>query len=222
MANRDQVAAEIRDLTSKLIGVGLCVDSNFPRLAIHTSDGGPVEEVSVSGLEEVSFALRNRPYKETYDVLLEKRAYNMRLIDGALVQLRYRFGNGELAKHILSFYPSPDLLEYQNDPDLYESDVLFAEVVMKDIVTTPIRFDFDRAAFQDYIHPSSHFTVGQYRNCRIPVKSALTPHRFINFVLRAFYSTPYHELCAEWSGTAPDFGVSVTPREMSDLHWSFS
>ncbi len=180
-----------------------------------------MDEISIAGLKETSVALRNRPYAETYKVLLEKRAFNMLLIDGALVQLRYRFRNGGLLKHVLSFYPSPDLIEYQNDPEVYENEILFAEVIMKDIVATPVRFDFDIEAFEDYVHPASHFTLGQYRNCRIPVISPLTPHRFLNFVLRAFYNTPYHELCSEWESVAPDFTITVTDREQSDLHWSF-
>lgn len=221
MAGIEAVASEIRDLTSKMIEVGLCVESNFPRQATYASDDGAINEVSISGLEEASFALRNRPYSETYEVLRKKRAFNMRLIDGALIQFRYRFRKDELLKHVLSFYPSPDLLEYQNDPEVYETDILFAEVMMKDIVTTPVRFDFDLGAFEDYIHPASHFTVGQYRNCRIPVIGALTPHRFLNFVLRAFYNTPYHELCSEWKSSISDFAATATERERSDLHWSF-
>jgi hypothetical protein len=202
--------------------VGRTLHKNGGVLGAQVTDDGAIDEVSISGLEEASVALRNRPYSETYEVLREKRAFNMRLIDGALIQFRYRFRKGELVKHVLSFYPSPDLLEYQNDPEVYETDILFAEVVMKDIVTTPVRFDFDLASFEDYVHPASHFTVGQYRNCRIPVIGALTPHRFLNFVLRAFYNTPYHELCSEWKSGAPDFAATVTDRERSDLHWSFA
>lgn len=106
------------------------MESNYPKQATHPSDLGAVEEISISGLEEASAALRNRSYAETYNVLREKRAFNMRLIDGALIQFRYRFRQEELVKHVLSFYPSPDLLEYLNDP----------------------------AFFQDYVHPASHFT----------------------------------------------------------------
>lgn len=222
MADADLVATEIQNLTSKMIEVGLCTDANFPRQRPYRSDNGPVSEVSISGLEEASIALRNRPYSEIYEVLRQKRAFNMCLIDGALLQFRYCFRGNELLKHILSFYPSPDLLEYQNDPDVYDTDILFAEVVRKDVVTTPIRFDFDKIAFQDYLHPASHFTVGQYKNCRIAVVGALTPHRFLNFVLRAFYNTAYHNFCSHWTSNLPDYGITITKRESSDLHWSFS
>jgi len=51
MADKKSVAAEIRDLTSKMIEVGLCVEPNFPRQATYASDIGAIDEVSISGLE---------------------------------------------------------------------------------------------------------------------------------------------------------------------------
>ena len=205
MSNFNTVVREIGNLTSKMIEVGLCVDQNFPSQKLHASHKGTVNEITISGLEETSVALRNRSYLETYNILREKRAFNMRLIDGAMVQFRYRFRKDQVVKHVLSFLPSPDLLEYQNDPDTYKSDILYAEVIIKNTVTTPVRFDFDPESSIDYCHPASHFTVGQYKNCRIPVLGALTPHRFLIFILRAFYNTAYHEYCSEWENPMPDF-----------------
>ena len=197
MSNFNTVVRKIGNLTSKMIEVGLCVDQNFPSQKLRASHKGTVNEITISGLEETSVALRNRSYLETYNILREKRAFNMRLIDGAMVQFRYRFRKDQVIKHVLSFLPSPDLLEYQNDPDTYKSDILYAEVIVKNTGTTPVRFDFDPESSIDYCHPASHFTVGQYKNCRIPVLGALTPHRFLNFILRAFYNTAYHEYCSE-------------------------
>ena len=85
-----------------------------------------------------------------------------------------------------------------------ELNALYAEVA-KDVVTTPC-FDFDTTAFSDYIHPMSHFTVGQYRNCRIPVLGALTPYRFLNVVLRPFSgAAPYQKYCSDWKASALGF-----------------
>lgn len=222
MAICDDIATEIHDLTSKMIEVGLCVDSNYPRQSIHPSGAGPVQEVSVKGLSETSAAMKARPYGEVYTVLRENRAFNMQMIDGALLQFRYRFRGNTLAKHVLCFYPSPDLLEFQNDPEIYETDILYADLISKDTVTTPVRFDYDPSCFEDYLHPASHFTIGQYKNCRIPVAGGVTPYRFVNFVLRAFYNTPFHEYCSNWKGTVNDFDLTVTERESADLHWSFA
>ena len=195
--------------------------ANFPSQVRYRSSLGHVEEISISGLDEPFTSLKTIPYAETYKMLCNKGAFNMRLIDDALVRFHYQFCQDRLIKHNLYFFPSPDLGEYQNNLEVYGTDALYAEVVMKDVVTTPIRFDFDTTAFSDYIHPMSHFTVGQYRNCRIPVLGALTPYRFLNVVLRAFYNTPYQKYCSDWKASAPDFEPSITDRERSDLHWSF-
>ena len=215
------VVAEIHDLTEKMIEIGLCIDPNYPSETFHQSVGGAVKEISISSVGETSIALKNRPYVETYGDLRKRRIFNMCLIDGALIQFWYRFQGDKLIKHILSFYPSPDLLEYQNNQELYESEVFFAEAIRKDVVTTPIRFDFDQVGAQDYVHPASHFTIGQYKNCRIPVRSGVTPYRFLNFVLRAFYNAAYKKYCSTWQGIAPDFFDSITEREKRDLHLNF-
>jgi hypothetical protein len=222
MATLAEVRKEISDLTGAMIGVGLCVDQNFPSENTYVGEDGSVTELSITGSNEITAALKNRPYVEIYAALAAKRAYNMRLIDGALIQFRYRFNREKLLKHALAFYPSPNLLEYQNAPDIYELDVLYAESIRKDVVTTPIRFDFDDAAFKEIVHPKSHFTIGQYRHCRIAVSNGLTPFRFLHFILRAFYNTPFHELCSEWRPTASDFPESVSELERADLHLSFT
>ena len=221
MATVAAVRKEIYDLTGAMVEVGLSIDQNYPTEKVVPGKAGGVTEITVPGSDEISAALKNRPYAETYDALKDKRAYNIRMVDGALIQMRYRFENNQLTKHVLAFYPSPDLIEYQNDPELYEDEILYADVIRKDVVTTPIRFDFDDVSFKEFVHPKSHFTIGQYKNCRITVLTAMTPFRFINFILRAFYNSPFLEYCSEWKGTAPDFPHSATPLERSHLHLAF-
>ena len=218
MSTLETVRKEIFDLTSQLVEVGLSSDQNFPSTKIYTGEKEQVTELSISRADEISFALRERPYAEIYASLRERRAFNILMIDGAMVQLRYRFRGNALMKHVLAFYPSRDLLEYQNDPDLYELDLVYADVVSKGIVTSPIRFDFDEESFQEFTHPKSHFTIGQYKNCRIPVSNALTPYRFIHFILRAFYNTPFLAYCSSWRGSAIDFPGTATAQERADLH----
>jgi hypothetical protein len=216
------VAKEVHGITAKLIDIGLCSDSNYPRLSVHPGIHGAVNDISIPNIDETAVALKEQAYADTYNALREARAYNMLLVDGAMIQFRYRFLKEELLKHSLCFFPSPDLLEYQNAPDVYEMDLLYADVIAKDVVTTPIRFDFDIKSFVDYLHPASHFTIGQYKNCRIPVIGGVTPFRFMNFVLRAFYNTTFSDRCGDLRGNVADFGPTVSPREKADLHWTFA
>ncbi|MDI3401046.1 DUF2290 domain-containing protein [Pseudomonas sp. V88_4] len=182
---RNQVAR----LTADFIGLGLCNSQNFPSLVTN----GDLQEISYSGHGDLSIVLKNQPYQEIYEELLRTNAYNLKMLDGALVQLMYKFESGALTRHRLAFFPSPDLTEYQNNPEIYEDDEIYADIVMRNIVVFPIRFDFDstEGTYREIEHPKSHLTLGQYKNCRIPVNAPVTPYAFLAFLLRNFYNTAF-------------------------------
>lgn len=211
----EHVRREIEELTADLITVGLCVDQNYPVLR-REPEG--IYVVGFSGLEGLSVTLRNIPYIEAYESLRTNRSYNIRLVDGGLLQMRYRYRDEDLLDHRLAFFPSPDLLEYQNNSEVYEMDEMYGDVIHRNVVTAPVRFDFDRDAFIDYEHPMSHLTIGQYKYCRIPVAGPLTPYFFMHFVLRAFYNTPFRKFCSGIRERAYPFPDTITPRERRHLH----
>lgn len=210
----EDVRNEISRLTAELISAGICIDQNFPALRKNGS-----ETIVDFGKEvDLSITLKNIPYVEAYEALKANRAYNVRMIDGGLVQLLYTFVDGGLVRHRLAFFPSPDLLEYQNNSDIYELDEIYADMLERNVVTVPIRFDFDSTAAVDYDHPVSHVTIGQYKNCRIPVSSAIGPYHFINFILRAFYNTPFRKFGAEIKEVKNTFPETLTKREGDHMH----
>lgn len=215
MATPEWIIQQVTSLTADLISSGLCVDQNFPSL--RTEPEGEVL-VGFSAPSDLSITLKNIPYADAYSVIKEQRSYNMRLIDGGLVQLLYRFQGNELQKHRLAFFPSPDLLEYQNNSEVYEQDELYGDVIMKNVVTTPLRFDFDRGAFIEGDHPMSHLTIGQYKNCRIPVSAPLTPYYFMNFILRAFYNTPFRKFCTDLRVDNTRFERTIARRELEQVY----
>lgn len=217
MATAESVLCEIQELTSELIASGLCVDQNFP--AIHTGPGG-LMSIDISGEEErdLAITLKNIPYSESYGVLVAQRSFNIKMIDSGLIQLMYQFRNNDLVNHRLAFFPSPDLLEYQNNSEIYEMDEMYGDIVSKNIVTSPIRFDFDRENFVENDHPMSHLTIGQYKNCRIPVSGPLSPFLFLNFILRAFYNTPFRKYCSEIKYRDYTFESSITQSERLSTH----
>jgi hypothetical protein len=215
MASPEATLREISQITSDLIEVGLSIDQNFPVLRDHA---GGVRELGFGPAEALSQTLRNVPYATAYEALSESRAYNIRLIDGGLLQILYRFAKGDLTHHRLAFFPSPDLLEFQNNADVYELDEMYSDVIERNVVTTPLRFDFDRATFVEVDHPMSHLTIGQYRNCRIPVSGPMSPYMFANFILRAFYNTTYRRYSGEIREHAYDYVPTITPAESRFVH----
>ena len=176
---------QINKITSKLIAVGLSVEQNFPSVNN--------ESVYISGNKDLSIALKNIAYQDIYRILEEDKNYNIKMIDGALIQLMYDFKGNELIKYRLAFFPSPSLEEFQNNSEIYETDELYADVIDKNIVATPIRFVYDPNAKNTIPvkHPKSHLTIGQYKNCRIPIAIPLTPNIFMDFILRSFYNTSH-------------------------------
>lgn len=184
---------EIQQLITSLIEAGLADQQRYP--ATHTV--GDYVDVGISGAPSLSVSLKTRPYNEIYDALEKTGAYHVRMIDGALLQMLYRFRGPNIVSQRLCLFPAPNLEAYDLAPELYENDELYADIVGRHLVHVPIRFDFDDELHEDILHPKAHLTLGQYEKCRIPVSAPLTPSRFIVFILRNFYSTAFYatELC---------------------------
>ena len=210
----DEVKSELQFLTADLIETGLCIDQNFPIL----ERSGNFTEVHFGKVVDLAITLKNVPYVESYAILRNNRAFNICLIDGGMVQALYRFSGKTLVRHRLAFFPSPDLLEYQNNSEIYDLDELYGDVTERNVVTVPIRFDFDPNAAVDYDHPTSHVTIGQYKNCRIPVSGAVSPFFFVNFLLRAFYNTPFRKFCSEIREGRQFLEETITTRERHHMH----
>lgn len=184
--NKTHVLKQIEKITSKLISVSLSVTQNFP-----SEING---FVYISGNHDLSIALKNIPYNEIYDILNKEKNYNVKLIDGALIQMMYTFDDKDnLLKSRLAFFPSPYLEEYQSNSEVYELDEIYADVIYKNISPVPIRFDYDPDNHTIIEHPMSHLTLGQYKNCRIPVTTPLSPNIFMDFLLRNFYNTAFRK-----------------------------
>ncbi|WP_370500249.1 DUF2290 domain-containing protein [Mycolicibacterium sp. jd] len=205
------VFREIQDITSFLVIKGLADDQNMP---IRTSPSKGAFEINYpSSSLARSAALADQSYAETYQEQLEARAFNLKMLDGALIQLSYNFEATDLTAARLAFLPSPDLSEYQNDPELYELDVMFAEVIDRRVAAVPLRFDFDPANHIELHHPKAHLTLGMYKNCRIATLAAPTPGLFIDFILRSFYNTALRTHSDELPRRAHRFASTITSKE---------
>lgn len=210
------IKEDIDGLISELIGKGICDDSNFS--AIRSS--GSKVDITFSGSEHISIALGDIEYAEIYRELADKRSFNMKLVDGAILQMMYRVGGGELIQHRLCFYPSPSLLPFQDEPDAYMRDELFMDIVKRRIVPFPLRFDFDgrEDVHVDISHPKSHLTLGDVKGCRIPVSAPLTPRWFVEFILRNFYQTDEHDFIGSLPNHKIKFSKSITSNEVGMMH----
>ena len=209
------VLNQIKALTADLISLSICNRQMFPSI-VNQSDG--IIDITISNVAALSVTLKNIPYSDIYKELDATSAYNIKMMDGALIQMMYRFKDADLISHRLAFFPCPDLSEYQNSPEIYELDCLYAEVISRNIMSVPVRFDFDKNRAEEIHHPSSHLTLGQYANCRIPVGAPVTPFVFMDFILRSFYNTAHRRLCANLTKFDERFPSSIVTSELNVLH----
>lgn len=209
---------QIEVLTTSLVRLSLSNDQNFPSTS---GDPGSGFEITVKNAASMSVALKNVAYRDIYCALDEARCFNCKMLDGALVSLRYRFRDGRVSEHSLSYFPAPNLDHFQNDPEIYLLDKVYAEVVARSIVPFPIRFDFsdDAKKFVEIHHPYSHLSLGQYNNCRIPVCSPLGPLVFGGFILRNFYNTAFRKYSEDLPVSLLSFGKTITVNEQKIPHF---
>ena len=208
---------QIDDVVRYAIESSLADDQTFAFL-----DGVPNGSATIGfpEAENINVGLKNIPYEEIYENFATNRVYNIKMLDGALIQMMYVFSRGTLLQHRLGFFPSPFLDDFQNDPETYLRDELFADVVARNIVHVPFRFDYDArdSIHEDVVHPKSHLTIGQYKNCRIPVSAPLTPIQFFDFLLRNFYHTVHTRYADSLPSSSGRFADSITLGERSVLH----
>lgn len=212
-----QTLKQVNELTSALVELSLSNEQNFP------STHGEINEafeITVSTAAGMSVALKNVAYRDIYGELEKSRCFNIKMLDGALLSLRYRFNRGIICEHSLSYFPSPDLDQFQNEPEIYLEDEVFADVVARNIVPSPVRFDFsnDSNKFVEGHHPYSHLTLGQYKNCRIPVCSPLGPFTFGTFILRNFYNTAFRKYSDRIPTSSFAFTTTITANERKFPH----
>jgi hypothetical protein len=215
-------ATDIQDQINKtviyLVRVGLAADQNMAYLRYA---GNNSMEVTFPGSENISLAMKDRSYSEIYENLVQERAFSAKMPDGALILMRYLFYSGVLQRHNLCFFPAPHLEEFQSNPEIYLEDELYADIVAKNIVPSPFRFDCDcrNNIAKPVEHPKSHFTLGQYENCRIPVSTPVMPYRFVSFVLRNFYHTAYTKYADEMPHFHDSFDETITPPERELIYF---
>ena len=212
MPTPNQVERQINELTNYLVKKSLAYDQC---LAFQRSISSGSVEVTFQNAKHASIALKDRSYKDIYQHLKQDRAYNVKMLDGALIQMMYKFTAGTLQRHRLAFFPAPDLEEFQNNPDIYQYDEIYADVIAKNIVPFPVRFDYDARIGP---HPKSHLTLGQYKHCRIPVTAPMTPFWFIDFILRNFYHIASERYADGLPAQAGSFDKSISPTEQDIVH----
>ena len=217
MPSPSHIEREINETIRYLIRTGLSVDQQE---AYVNSPTPSFAEVTFPNALHVKTVDRVEDYVGSYVELLRARSFNVKMIDGALIQMMYEYRNGSIAKHRLSFYSSPNVEQFQNAETLYLEDEIDLDVIENFVTPFVFRFDFDSTIDTEtrMPHPSSHFTMADYENCRIAVSGPLTPCLFLNFVIANFYDTAEHNYSSGMPRFNARFANTVRDEEMDAIH----
>ena len=206
---------QINATLTHLAKVGLSDDQQFP-IFRHKD----LTEITFENAGLVTRAMKGIPYVDVYEEFVRNRAFSVKLLDGALLQMAYAFDGNALAKHRLAFLASPHLRRFDEDPAPYLDDERYAHILSRSVDPISIRFDYDNSdgRHEEVRHPKSHLTIGGYKHCRVPVSSPLTPLGFVKFVLRSFYSTPECDFASGLPSFRAAFPRSISAKEEAVLH----
>ncbi|MDR7898164.1 DUF2290 domain-containing protein [Thermosynechococcus sp. JY1334] len=144
-----------------LFGTGIINDQNFPKIVRHPKS---IWDVKFDHCENIGLVISETDYSVIHQILTNNRYYSVKMIDGGLLQLIYRFQRNTLIQHRLAYYLSSQLLPFQEDPASYFEDTHFLEIINRRTIAFPLRFDFDQQAAINKTHPACHLTLGDAKN----------------------------------------------------------
>lgn len=209
-------ASRIAGILQYLAECGISRTSQSP---VSRSEG-PFTTVTCPGAKFISVALKHLDYRDIYRHFLQKGIYTAVMLDNAVVQLMYRFRGSKLSDHRLAFFAAPELKEFQNAPEWYWHDEPFIDVMETSTAPLLLRFDYnaEEARQRSVVHPKTHLTLGRYERCRIPVASPLSPHQFMDFILRNFYDTTARSYANSLPRSGSVFDQSIDESEQRLIH----
>lgn len=105
-----------------LFGTGIINDQNFPKIVRHPKS---IWDVKFDHCENIALVISETDYSVIHQILKNNRYYSVKMIDGGLLQLIYRFQRNTLIQHRLAYYLSSQLLPFQEDPASYFEDTHF-------------------------------------------------------------------------------------------------
>ena len=216
MPTAQAVKSEIMGQTIALVKQGLANDQSFPVL----SKNGLWTTIAVANSTRAPIAMKTQPYEDAYRTLRKGRVFNVRMVDGALIHMMYEFHRRDLSRHRLAFWPAPDRYPFQGHEDLYLQDETDGDVAPRNVAPLVLRYDYDGrdGKYESVVHPKSHLTLGQYKDCRIPVSSPVSPRWFIDFVLRNFYDSSIKRYADDMPSGSCVFAASIVPGEKKVVH----
>jgi hypothetical protein len=126
--------------------------------------------------------------------ILRSSQYSALLFDGSIIQLTVDYSKLDCVGHRYAYYPCPIWLA-PGEMAIASASGLPLDEYLQELVLTArsdqlrnwptMRFDY--ASTEVLNEPFSHVHLGP-ENCRVPILGPMTLHRFLDFIVRIFYS----------------------------------
>ena len=114
------------------------------------------------------------------------------------------------------------MIDFSSFEKEYEDDDEYLDIISQNIVHVPIRFDYDKENAKEIVHPETHLTLGQYKNCRIPVIAPIVPSVFMRFIFENFYSSILKKNIDNFPFDKERFDASIKESEKQVIHIAFT
>ena len=191
------IIKQIKNITRFLVNKNLLITYNESKI---TSN-----EITLKS--DISKILKDEEYFKIYNTCVKEKIFNFLLLDMAIIQLMYKFSirGKDIIEHRLCYFPNPNVEQFSESLEYeqiyFNSRNIAIEYIEKNAIIFPMRFDFNinENVYEEINHPKSHLTLGNYKNCRIPVSSWISPKMFIEFILRNFYNKKFLEIESDWN-----------------------
>lgn len=197
---------EIQSIIVHLIQNSLSIDQTYAEIVCVRG----VTDVSYPALGSTILSTKGFLYKDVYSRLVGQRTFTVKLFDGSLIQLSYRFRGEELIGHRLTYLPRP--LEIGVNEVIQDQVLSSAELPI-------IRIDYSPEAANLFSHSATHMHIGYSEVCRIPTSAPCTPTQFVLFILRSFYADRLSRELETVLISEDPFESSITEEESKEIHF---
>lgn len=160
---------------------------------------------------------------EIIEKLILENQFSLLLEDGSIFQFECIIKENQIFKQRMLFFKVSNKVIEVNKPKLMKT---WEDYQMEDVadeqstemlgIPILIRQDYDMKLAKECIHPKSHFSIGNIKSCRIPMKANISFSEFVNFVLCHIYDCPF-----DFMDIRLRFEEDMFEKEKSMIHFNW-
>lgn len=178
--------------------------------------------------KEIVSELRPLPYLDQWRVSISEKWFHVKMQDHSLFVFSTLDGRPSysylhcpldvqtMAEFLTSIGESNSAVNFKKYAEDYEREIETAPLRAR---VTPIRYDYDPAAFRSGVHPLAHLHIGLDNQIRIALRREMTPVSFCFFVMRQMYPVHWEKLLEKHKEHKLEEKVRKRLSQVSPQYW---